>query len=111
MGERPEVVPADGSLVRASDRENPDLFWACRGRAGGNFGINTAFTFDAVSVADQVATVFDSGFALETGDKLMAALQEIIDRDQAADFDCRGGFTNPGTGQGEIALLGPVPGD
>ncbi len=40
-----EVVTADGRLVRASDDENPDLFWAIRG-AGPNFGVVTAFEFN-----------------------------------------------------------------
>lgn len=39
-----ELVTADGQLLRASDEEHPDLFWALRG-AGANFGIATAFTF------------------------------------------------------------------
>ena len=32
------VVLADGTIVEASEKENPDLFWAIRG-AGSNFGI------------------------------------------------------------------------
>lgn len=39
-----EMVTATGDVVRASDREHPDLFWAIRG-GGGNFGVVTSFRF------------------------------------------------------------------
>ncbi|AQZ63884.1 FAD-linked oxidase [[Actinomadura] parvosata subsp. kistnae] len=41
-----DIVLADGGLVHADDEENAELFWAVRG-AGANFGIVTAFEFEA----------------------------------------------------------------
>jgi hypothetical protein len=45
-----EMVTADAQIVRASDAENADLFWALRG-GGGNFGVVTSFEFKLHSVA------------------------------------------------------------
>ena len=39
-----QLVTADGRLVRTSEQEEPDLFWAMRG-AGPNFGVVTALEF------------------------------------------------------------------
>jgi FAD/FMN-containing dehydrogenase len=57
-----EVVLADGSVLRASDTENADLFWAMRG-AGANFGIATSFDFEVDEVGDVgwAQLAFDAG--------------------------------------------------
>lgn len=48
-----EMVTADGNLIKASDQENPDLFWALRG-GGGNFGVVTKFEFKLHPVGPEV---------------------------------------------------------
>jgi FAD/FMN-containing dehydrogenase len=48
-----DVVTAAGDLVRASESDHPDLFWAIRG-GGGNFGVVTSFEFKLHPVGPQV---------------------------------------------------------
>jgi FAD/FMN-containing dehydrogenase len=45
-----EVVTADGEVRTVSGSQNADLYWAMRG-GGGNFGIVTAFLYQAYPVA------------------------------------------------------------
>lgn len=49
-----EMVDAQGRVVVASEKENADLFWACRGGGGGNFGVITRFKFQIHKI-DQVS--------------------------------------------------------
>jgi FAD/FMN-containing dehydrogenase len=39
------LVTAQGRRLECSAHENADLYWACRGGGGGNFGIATSFRF------------------------------------------------------------------
>ncbi len=48
-----DVVTADGKLLRASERQNADLFWGIRG-GGGNFGIVTSFEFQLHPLGPEV---------------------------------------------------------
>jgi len=46
-----QVVTADGKAVVADATHHADLFWACRGGGGGNFGIVTQFVFRTHAVS------------------------------------------------------------
>lgn len=70
-----ELVIASGELVTASATENPDLFWAVRGAAGGNFGVHTSFTYQAVPAHD--VTVFNLRWRGGDTLGLMLAIQDF----------------------------------
>jgi FAD/FMN-containing dehydrogenase len=48
-----DIVTADGQFLKASDKENEDLFWSIRG-GGGNFGIVTSFEYKLHPIGPQV---------------------------------------------------------
>ena len=48
-----DVITAEGKKIRASETENPDLFWAIRG-GGGNFGVVTQFEFQLFPVGPEI---------------------------------------------------------
>jgi FAD/FMN-containing dehydrogenase len=70
------LVTADGELVTCDAEHHPDLFWACRGGGGGNFGINVSFTYRAFPVADCATCLllWDGADA----PKVFAVLQDVM---------------------------------
>ncbi len=70
-----DVVTADGSFKVASDKENPDLFWALRG-GGGNFGVVTSFEFRLHPIKDVYAAVVF--YELEATRQIMEFFREYI---------------------------------
>src|SRR5437899_10023313 len=63
------LITADGSVVRANAKSNPDLFWALRG-GGGNFGVVTEFEVRLHPVS---SVVWGAGMCL--GDDIPRLLQ------------------------------------
>jgi FAD/FMN-containing dehydrogenase len=49
-----QIVTADGQVRTCNSTQNSDLFWACRGGGGGNFGVVTSFTFGTHPVGNIV---------------------------------------------------------
>lgn len=70
-----DMVLADGSFVTVNANQHADLFWAIRG-GGGNFGIVTAFKFQA----HPVKTVFGGPtfWPIEKTEEVMAWYHEFI---------------------------------
>jgi FAD/FMN-containing dehydrogenase len=70
-----EIVTANGEIMRISDTEHADLFWAIRG-GGGNFGVATSFEF----VAHPVKRVFAGSitYALDDVAKLLKEWRDCM---------------------------------
>lgn len=109
-----EVVTAGGELVRASESENADLFWALRGGGGGNFGVSTSFTFTTNPVSD--VGLYDLAWDWRDAEAVFAAFQELF-TSAPNEFSARLGVGRPGgegTKPGELSLnalgqyFGPV---
>lgn len=49
-----EVVTANGEIIRASKHKHRDLFFACQGGGGGNFGVVTEFVYSAIPMGNVV---------------------------------------------------------
>ncbi|WP_410622467.1 FAD-binding oxidoreductase [Amycolatopsis sp. cmx-8-4] len=98
-----DVVLADGSVVTASETEHPDLFWACRGGGGGNFGVNTSFTFQArpAPAGSTCLLLWSWPHAVE----VLATMQEIMLAAPEA-FSARIGIARSSGDDGVVSVVG-----
>jgi FAD/FMN-containing dehydrogenase len=93
-----EIVTASGEILTCSAVEHPDLFWACRGGGGGNFGINTSFTFQTTPVGD--VAVYRCNWDRVDPAPLLDVFQRVL-ASAPDEFSMRLGFdapTNPKDG-------------
>ncbi|MEV6315398.1 FAD-binding oxidoreductase [Streptomyces sp. NPDC051776] len=97
--ERTTVVTAAGNFLTCDEKQHPDLFWACRGGGGGNFGVNTEFTFRTTPV-DRVA-VYQLDWKWQDAPAAFAAVQELVLRAPDA-LSCRMGGGSAGRTRAEI---------
>jgi FAD/FMN-containing dehydrogenase len=77
-----EIVTADGkirTLTADADKAEADLFWACRGGGGGNFGINTAFTLQPFEAEPVTAFDMTWGAARPDPKAILATLMKALD--------------------------------
>jgi FAD/FMN-containing dehydrogenase len=72
-----DMVTAEGRIVRASEAENPDLFWGLRG-GGGNFGIVTGIEYTLHPVGPEIVGGAIAWDASETA-RLLALYRELVE--------------------------------
>ncbi|AEF41042.1 FAD-binding oxidoreductase [Hoyosella subflava] len=100
------MVTAGGNVLDASNSQHEDVFWACRGGAGGNFGINTAFTFALAEVPRHPITHFDINWSGADAAGAMLNAFNILSATAPAAFnaDAYAQATEIGSGGPEAAI-------
>jgi FAD/FMN-containing dehydrogenase len=71
-----EVVTADGQLLKTSENEHEDLFWALRG-GGGNFGVVTGFEFNLHPIEPMVSFLMPI-YSLDDSLDVLKTCQEYL---------------------------------
>ena len=70
-----EIVTAAGDVLRVSEDQHPDLFWALRG-GGGNFGVVTEFEFRLHDIGTAALSV-EIDFPVDQGADALRGWREI----------------------------------
>ncbi len=80
-----ELVNAKGCFIKANSCCNADLFWACRGAGGGNFGVIVSMKFKLPPKVEQVTLIqieYPNGSALEQASFLSLWQSWLAEADQ-----------------------------
>jgi FAD/FMN-containing dehydrogenase len=112
-----EVVTADGRVLRASEDEHDDLFWAIRG-GGGNFGVVTALEYRLHPVGPEVFFCFVL-YPSERAEEVLRGCERYLDGapDDVAPLGVLGSvpaaedFPEELHGRPYVAILALHPGD
>jgi FAD/FMN-containing dehydrogenase len=80
------IVTSASELLHLDSSHHSDLLWACRGGAGGNFGINTSFTFELQRIPVRTVSFYrfdyrgadDAVAVLSAFDRLLAQAPDAL---------------------------------
>jgi FAD/FMN-containing dehydrogenase len=79
------IVTAAGDVLDLDASTNDDLFWACRGGAGGSFGINTSFTFNLLRVPEHTIAWYRFDWrGADAAAEVLSAFQQMLTTAPAA---------------------------
>ena len=90
------LVTPDGRVHRVSERDEPDLFWACRGGGGGSVGVVTSLTVRTRPAPDVL--MFAIAFPWSAAARVVAAWQRwapTADRRLWSSLKLLGGSLHP----------------
>jgi FAD/FMN-containing dehydrogenase len=98
------VVTADGRVRHADDDTNEDLYWACRGGGGGNFGVVTSLTLRTHRAA--AASYFFVSWPWSQASEAIAAWQRFVPEAPPALTSILSLGTTGGSGTPRVSALG-----
>ncbi len=97
------LVTAKGDIVRASDSENPDLYWALRG-GGGNFGVVSSFEYRLHHVGPTIMAGVIA-WPLSQAREVLRFYRELTES-AADEFTCLGAVGHAPDGSGvKLAII------
>ena len=103
------IVTADGRVRHADADTNEDLFWACRGGGGGNFGIVTALTLRTHRAPG--GAWFSVSWPWSQAEEALAAWQRFAPEAPPALTSIFSLGTTGGSGPPRVAAVGQYFGD